>query len=176
MDGHRLAGEASETMMSTQPLGGADVAPEDGSHERVAAQADLMRQVMVAFATVNRSVSAAGEEIVAGCGLTPALAEMLWNLAPDGEPPAMKDLAAAMHCDRSNVTSVIDRLVRLGLVTRSEDPRDRRSRVIRLTEPGRAARATLVARLVDGSPFATMSEAELRDLLRLLGRVPNGSP
>ncbi|HWZ65811.1 MAG TPA: MarR family transcriptional regulator [Patescibacteria group bacterium] len=47
-------------------------------------------------------------------------------------------IASKMHCDASNITGVIDRLVHQGLVTRKESPNDRRFKTLTLTTKGQA--------------------------------------
>ncbi len=48
----------------------------------------------------------------------------------------MGRVAGSMHCDASNITGIIDRLVALGLVTRQESEQDRRAKLLRLTAKG----------------------------------------
>jgi DNA-binding MarR family transcriptional regulator len=48
----------------------------------------------------------------------------------------MARVANSLHCDASNVTGIIDRLVAQGLVTRQEDPEDRRTKILQLTAKG----------------------------------------
>ncbi len=50
----------------------------------------------------------------------------------------MGRVAQTMHCDASNVTGIIDRLVQLQLVTRQEDSNDRRVKSLALTHHGRS--------------------------------------
>lgn len=50
----------------------------------------------------------------------------------------MGQVAAILHCDASNVTGIVDRLVAQGLVVRQEDEHDRRTRTIYLTEQGKS--------------------------------------
>lgn len=45
-------------------------------------------------------------------------------------------IAQILHCDASNVTGIIDRLTSLNLVTRKEDPQDRRVKTLQLTKQG----------------------------------------
>jgi DNA-binding MarR family transcriptional regulator len=45
-------------------------------------------------------------------------------------------IAQILHCDASNVTGIIDRLTSLNLVTRKEDPQDRRVKTVQLTKQG----------------------------------------
>ena len=47
-------------------------------------------------------------------------------------------IAQILHCDASNVTGIIDRLTLLNLVTRKEDPNDRRVKTLQLTKEGEA--------------------------------------
>ncbi len=49
----------------------------------------------------------------------------------------MGKVAQTMHCDASNVTGIIDRLVQLQLVTRQEDAKDRRVKTLALTQRGK---------------------------------------
>ncbi len=52
-------------------------------------------------------------------------------------PVSMRAFAEDLSCDPSNVTGLVDRAERLGLVQRVSDPRDRRVRMLTLTPKGR---------------------------------------
>ncbi|WP_426593124.1 MarR family winged helix-turn-helix transcriptional regulator [Cellulomonas sp. McL0617] len=132
---------------------------------------ELVRQVATAFAACSRVIGNDVDERVRPSGLTGPLAELLWNLDPESSRPAMKDLALAMHCDRSNVTTLVERLAALGLVDRAEDPLDRRSRIVTLTPQGRATRARTADTLAEDSAFATLSDRDLVELGRLLAAL-----
>jgi DNA-binding MarR family transcriptional regulator len=56
------------------------------------------------------------------------------------EPMSMREFAEDLSCDPSNVTGLVDRAERLGLVQREPDPRDRRIRMLTLTPKGRRSR------------------------------------
>ena len=56
----------------------------------------------------------------------------------DLKNPALGEVAEALHCDKTNVTGLVDRVEKQGLVTRVADPDDRRITRIELTEKGRA--------------------------------------
>jgi DNA-binding MarR family transcriptional regulator len=58
------------------------------------------------------------------------------------EPPAMGPVASLLAMDRTTLTAALKPLERRGLVKIASDPKDRRSRVLILTEKGR----TLLAR------------------------------
>jgi len=70
------------------------------------------------------------------------------------------DLAASMGVSLATITGIVDRLAAQGLVTRREDPRDRRVRRVDLTTAGRG--------LVDDIAAAgTASQRRLLDRLSL---------
>ena len=46
-------------------------------------------------------------------------------------------IAALIACDRATTGAVIDRLATKGLVERTNSQKDRRSKIVRLTEPGK---------------------------------------
>jgi len=66
------------------------------------------------------------------------------------------DLGRTLGLDKTTLMSQLDRLERAGLVERHIDPRDRRARVVVVTEQGEARRAAAAA----------ASEAAERDALR----------
>ncbi len=82
----------------------------------------------------------------------------------------MVSLARVLHCHDSNVTGLIDRLERRGLLERRGDPKDRRVKLIALTKDGEKFRDRLLDRLFDPLPFIdalTLSDkTTLRDILR----------
>ena len=61
----------------------------------------------------------------------------LKQLAAEGEPLSLSDMASRLVCVRSNVSQLVDRLEADGLVRRVEDPKDRRSVRATLTPLGR---------------------------------------
>lgn len=107
--------------------------------------------------------------VAAECGLTPPQMFALSTLDPE-RPVPMRELAAQLHCDSSNVTGLVDRLTAQGLVERREDPHDRRVRMLAVTEQGAHVRARLRAVMLEVPPaLARLSPADqraLRDLMR----------
>jgi DNA-binding MarR family transcriptional regulator len=63
----------------------------------------------------------------------------LHHLTLAGESLPLGQLADRLSCVKSNVTQLIDRLEADGLVARTADPHDRRSRIAVLTAAGRKA-------------------------------------
>ena len=62
--------------------------------------------------------------------------------SPDSTPSS---LAAKMRMSRPSVSQMVDRLVRLRLVARAEDPTDRRRKTVSVTPKGRSLLARLSA-------------------------------
>ncbi|MEV0082152.1 MarR family transcriptional regulator [Saccharopolyspora sp. NPDC050642] len=110
------------------------------------------------------------DEHVRGCvadtDLTAPQAIALRELS---EPLTMRELADRMHCATSNVTFVVDRLEKQGLVTRQPHPRDRRAKQLTLTTEGERQRANIIDRFSVNTPLAGLTQADqqaLHDLLR----------
>jgi DNA-binding MarR family transcriptional regulator len=107
--------------------------------------------------------------IAAEFGLTPPQLFALRVLDPE-RPVPMRELAAQLHCDSSNVTGLVDRLTAQGLVERREAPGDRRVRMLAVTERGAEVRTRLRADLLAVPPaLARLSAADqiaLRDVMR----------
>ena len=86
------------------------------------------------------------------------------------EPVPMSSVANVLRCDRSAVTWITDRLEERGYVERRSDERDRRVKLLALTEEGKRVREEIRRRLaVPPDALAQLSrveQRELRDLLR----------
>jgi DNA-binding MarR family transcriptional regulator len=87
-------------------------------------------------------------------------------------PRPMSEVAAALACDSSNLTGITDRLEERGLVRRSADKRDRRVKLLVLTDEGKRVRRKVVERL-HRPPAAidSLSDRELVTLERLLRKA-----
>ena len=74
---------------------------------------------------------------------------------------------------KSNVTQLIDRLEAEGLVTRSQDPSDRRSRLAVLTPRGRRAceAGTEIRHRAERELFGVLTGDESLELRRLLAKL-----
>ena len=83
-------------------------------------------------------------------GLTRAQLFALYAIDKHGEL-AMGQAAQVLHCDASNVTGLVDKLVAQGLAERKESRQDRRTKNISLTTKGKRTitqiRRSLPARL-----------------------------
>lgn len=112
---------------------------------------------------------------VAEVDLAPAQARALHELDLE-RPISMRELAARLKSDPSNVTGLIDRLEARGLVERRSHPRDRRIKGLALTAAGAKLRARLFARLYSAPPaVAALGERDQRALRDVLQRVVSSS-
>ncbi|GAB3870910.1 MarR family winged helix-turn-helix transcriptional regulator [Kibdelosporangium lantanae] len=85
-----------------------------------------------------------------------------------------RELATKMFCEPSNVTFVLDRLEKQGLVERRPHPTDRRAKQIVLTPEGKKYRANVLKHLRRDYPLADLDENQrstLHELLRSLNKV-----
>jgi DNA-binding MarR family transcriptional regulator len=83
---------------------------------------------------------------------------------------------AALHrlaCVKSNVTQLVDRLESDGLVSRTSDPNDRRSRIAVLTDAGRKAYAkgSEIQRQAEQELFGALTSEESTTLHHLLEKL-----
>jgi MarR family transcriptional regulator, organic hydroperoxide resistance regulator len=102
-------------------------------------------------------------------GLRPASFGALRTL---DRPRTMSEIAAALNCDNSNVTGIVDGLEEKGLAARRPSEADRRVKLIALTAKGRKVRALLI-RAIEKPPawVERLSEADRRALRDLLQRA-----
>jgi DNA-binding MarR family transcriptional regulator len=86
-----------------------------------------------------------------------------------GDAMPMRDAAARLHCDASNVTGIVDRLEARGLLERKQLTADRRVKQLVLTPEGRRLRRRVDSLLSTAPGLSTLAPAQqkaLRDLLK----------
>ncbi|MEO9330138.1 MarR family winged helix-turn-helix transcriptional regulator [Gordonia aurantiaca] len=88
------------------------------------------------------------------------------------QPMTQRELAQRMGVDKSAMSGIVDDLVEHGLVTREDDPDDRRCRRVTITEAGRRV-VTAVTDNPATAPdmFDALTDAELRQLAGLLEKL-----
>lgn len=88
-------------------------------------------------------------------------------------PLPFSSLADRLHCGRSNITSMVDRLERDGWVKREADPTDRRMSVAVITPEGRAALDQALSVVTDreASIAASLGPEDAKILLILLAKI-----
>ncbi len=121
----------------------------------------------VSIDRVHRHLGSAAAEFE----LAPAQALALGELDIE-RPLSMRELAARLKCDPSNITGLIDRLEARGLVERQPHPADRRVKYLVLTGAGRELRDRLASRAFAApSCVAALGERDQRRLHELLVRI-----
>jgi DNA-binding MarR family transcriptional regulator len=106
--------------------------------------------------------------IVAALDVTPQMAHAL-NEIPESGSITMKVLSAALMCDASNMTGIIDRLEARALVERRADPDDRRVKCVALTPAGKRLRKRIDEAFNQPPPaIAAMPVADQRALGTLI--------
>jgi len=83
----------------------------------------------------------------------------------------MGKVATTLHCDASNVTGIVDRLVAAGLITRQEGQHDRRTKTLQLTPKGHAAIEEIYSKLPTELGCSRLSESERETLHGILGKL-----
>lgn len=116
-----------------------------------------------------------GGRLLRAHGLTDAQFNVLMMLHYQGERGRMSQirLGRLLLVNRSNVTGLVDRMERDGLVRREDDPGDRRVNLVAITDKGESV---LTAAMADYYPMldkvmAPLNGAERGKLMELLSRV-----
>jgi DNA-binding MarR family transcriptional regulator len=111
-------------------------------------------------------------ERIAAFDLTLYLGHALHILAENGEM-TMSEIAAAMFCDASNATGLVDRLVKRGLAERRPAEHDRRAKVVRLTAAGKRLESRVDDMFMHHTPpaIARLSAADQRTLREIVERA-----
>ncbi len=110
-------------------------------------------------------------EVSAAVGLSFVKVKALRRLLV--RPMPMRDLAAELVVDKPYMTQVVDALEERGLVLRTVDARDRRCRIVSLTEEGRAT-AERSEEILTRPPaiLDQLSDGDLAELTRILSSLP----
>lgn len=109
-------------------------------------------------------------EIARRHGLAPTQVKVLLNLA-GGEPATMRALADRLRYDASNLTTLVDRLERDGLVERRPHPTDRRVTEVLLTADGLRTRDGIWRAVNAEGPLHGLARDQLETLSEALGRA-----
>lgn len=110
---------------------------------------DPATAVVFSLLETAEAVESKLEAAVSPLGLSLAKLGLLHPLAEAGTPLSLSELAQRQHCVRSNITQLVDRLEKDGLVRRRPDPHDRRSVLAALTPAGEQAYAKGMRALVE---------------------------
>jgi DNA-binding MarR family transcriptional regulator len=94
-------------------------------------------------------------------------------LVDEHQPRPMKSFCPMFHCDASNVTGIIDGLEDKGLVSRQNDPNDRRIKVICLEKAGKVMQQTIIKRLdgMDSPLFDALNSQEKQQFAGIIAKI-----
>jgi DNA-binding MarR family transcriptional regulator len=160
MDRHR----ALATATGATPGGGA------GGDDACIALAELLAQT-------SRRLRRGSMAQLTPLGITFAQARVLRVVAEAEQPLRMADIAARLEVVPRSVTSMVDALEAIGVVTRSVDPGDRRSVRVELADGGRdlLGRLDRARRASAEKIFGPLSDRERDELHRLLAALCQGA-
>jgi DNA-binding MarR family transcriptional regulator len=105
--------------------------------------------LVFSFLSAADAVEGRLEAALSPTGLSLAKLAVLHFLAEADDALPLSDLAARQHCVRSNITQLVDRLEKDGLVRRRAAADDRRSVLAELTPAGQQAHAKGVRALAE---------------------------
>jgi DNA-binding MarR family transcriptional regulator len=124
------------------------------------------------FARIARQLRDAEQPLLAAHGLT------MWEYIVMSElarrhAQSQLSLANAVDYDKTRLISLLDELERRELLTREQDPTDRRARIVRLTPAGVSHLADVrrKIRAMERDMLKALSQAETKTLLAVLPRL-----
>ncbi|WP_432403300.1 MarR family winged helix-turn-helix transcriptional regulator [Wukongibacter sp. M2B1] len=87
----------------------------------------------------------------------------------------MTDIANSIHRDRSTVTTLVSKLIKLGYVSSTKDPNDSRSVIIFLSEKGKALEPSFkeISQKLYETEYKGISEDERRVFQKMLEKIYN---
>ncbi len=137
---------------------------------RVALQLGTLFRRMLSYGTAATSLFDAEAH---GLSFLEFKAMMNLGVYGDRESFCLADISEATGASMPAVSRAVESLVRKGLVSRVEDPTDRRRRLVSLTDEGhRVTNAALMGRAVGAVKLASsFGDEELQELDRLLSRL-----
>lgn len=137
---------------------------------RVALQLGTLFRRMLSYGAATTSLVEAGAQ---GLSFLEFKAIMELGVFESRDSFCLADISESTGASMPAVSRAVDSLVRKGLVSRVEDPDDRRRRLISLTDQGhQVTNAALMGRAVGAVKLATsFDEEELQELDSLLSRL-----
>jgi MarR family transcriptional regulator, organic hydroperoxide resistance regulator len=135
----------------------------------------LINQVIELHRRVNHSLRFSSQDAWMQLSLTVPQVKSLFFITDQGTTN-FKNLAVALKVTQSNLTGVIDRLVEQNMVSRTENPDDRRMVMLQATEQGETLVSDLRERRISqlSQALADLSPEDLDSIvtgLSLLARV-----
>jgi MarR family transcriptional regulator, lower aerobic nicotinate degradation pathway regulator len=126
---------------------------------------------------VGTAIQAGFKEVLAGWKLRPLQFLILQVLGSAGGV-SQQELCRVVRVDSGNMVELVDGLEALEFARRDPDPADRRRHIVTITEPGRAALATITQAVGDYTDgfLSPLTAAERQQLTRVLGKLYATTP
>ena len=83
----------------------------------------------------------------------------------------MASLAKRLHCDASNVTSLVDRLENKALIARHDVSGDRRAKQLTITEKGKEFIEDVLSKLDNETGLSSLSLKEMDTLEKIISKM-----
>ena len=134
---------------------------------------DTLRLWLRLLALTNMIEGRVRRRLRAAYGITLPRFDVMAVLYGAQEGLSMGELSRRLMVSNGNVTGIVERLEREGLVRRRQRPEDRRSHLVRLTDAGRAAFEAMAAEHENwiASMLSELSEEETEQLYHLLDKA-----
>jgi len=97
---------------------------------------DLLREIFEFIHKIEKKIKNLNRKITLRFNLTPSQYFILRSLSQKNSQPHFR-LAESLCCTRSTITEIVDTMERKGLVERIQNPRDRRSLIVEITDRGK---------------------------------------
>jgi DNA-binding MarR family transcriptional regulator len=135
----------------------------------------LIEEITELYRRVNRALRQSNQDAWMQISMTVPQVKSLFFIADQGSTN-FKNLSTALKVTSSNLTGVIDRLVEQGLVSRTENPEDRRMTLLKATDKGETLVSDLRERRLShlSQALSELSTEQLTTIIRgldLLARV-----
>ncbi len=93
------------------------------------------QDILIALRQITRAIDLQSKRLLKTAGLTAPQLLVLQSLRTDGRAKP-SDIARSVHLSQATITSIVDRLVKAGLVERQRSEGDRRVVAVVLTDAG----------------------------------------
>jgi DNA-binding MarR family transcriptional regulator len=127
---------------------------------------ELINEVVELQRRINRALRRSNQDTWMQLSLTVPQVKSLFFITDAGYTN-FKNLATALKVSPSNLTGVIDRLVEQGLVSRTENPQDRRMNSLKATDKGETLVSDLRERRISHLSQA-LSELTAKELITIV--------
>lgn len=119
-----------------------------------------------------------GAELARAHGLSEATFEPLIQLAHMEGPARQNALADAVGIEGPSLVRLVDQLEAAGLLTRAEDPSDRRAKILSLTEVGHAKVTEIESDLerLRAETFVALPDSDLDAVARVFDAIRDAAP